>query len=226
MPPASSRRLPTLVITGFGPFPGVPVNASGLMAKKLGNLAARRFRGHRIVSRELTVDWTEALEKLEALYEREKPRLALHFGVSEKARGLVIETVARNATQPTLDFHGRLPPARTVQKDAPSACEATIPAAEIASRLKRLDIPSSLSDDAGRYLCNALFYASLRRAAEMEPPGIAAFVHLPVSLAGAGRKLTEPAAGCPLTWECALTGGLEIMRAALGRPAPRLLKTR
>lgn len=220
------RRLPTIVITGFGAFPGVPVNASGLLARKLGNLAARRFRGHRIVSRELPVDWTEALAKLEALYVREQPKLALHFGVSERAKGLVIETVARNATQPTLDHRGRLPASRTVLKDTPAVCKATVPATEIVARLKSLGIPATLSEDAGRYLCNALFYASLQHAAATEPASIAAFVHIPVSLAGTGRKGAEPEPGCPLTWECALHGGLEIIRASLGRPAPSTLKNR
>src|SRR3990172_12967156 len=38
---------PTILLTGFGPFPGIAKNASALLAAKLGRLAASRFRAHR-----------------------------------------------------------------------------------------------------------------------------------------------------------------------------------
>ncbi len=51
------------------------------------------------MARVLPTEWGLAPEHLEALYGRERPRVALHFGVSQRAQGLVIETVAQNAAK-------------------------------------------------------------------------------------------------------------------------------
>ncbi len=41
-------------------------------------------------------------ERVAALYAREKPQVALHFGVSERAQGLVVETLGAEREKPAL----------------------------------------------------------------------------------------------------------------------------
>ena len=226
MQPRAVRPLPTILLTGFGPFPGVPVNASAHLAKKLAHLAARRFPGHRVVARELPVVWAVAVEKLEALYATERPKLALHFGVSEMARGFVIETVARNATSAALDAEGRRTSARVIVPNGPATLMTMLPAGDIVARLEDLGVPVYLSGDAGRYLCNAIFYAALRSVRGAAPLAMAGFIHIPASLAGFGLKGRQPSPDCPLSPESALAGGLEIIRTCLGRPSSKRVKAR
>jgi pyroglutamyl-peptidase len=210
------RRRSTILLTGFGPFPGMPENASAILVPKLAHLVARRFPSHRVVARVLPTEWEAGPARLKSSYAREKPALAIHFGVSDRARGFVIETLARNVRCDLPDAAGATAASAAVVEAGPGTRPATIPARDIATRLAALGYAASLSDDAGVYLCNCLLYHSLVMAESADPPAVAGFVHIPSSLirAGAARAATH------LDWESALLGGLEIVRACLGRPAP------
>jgi pyroglutamyl-peptidase len=214
----------TILITGFGPFPGMPENASALFAVKLAHLAARRFRGRRVVSRVLATEWEGAPRRLAELYRRERPKLALHFGVSERTAGFAIETTARNVRGPLADATGARPTSPWILREGPEALVCPLPYAEIVARLSARGLPAHISEDAGAYLCNAVFYAALAECSAPSARTRAGLVHIPAALleeraAGRGAKL--PSGDAPrLDWEGALIGGLEIIRTCLGLPPP------
>jgi len=212
------RRRATILLTGFGPFPGVPENASAILVPKLAHLVARRFRAHRVVARILPTEWDAVPERLASHYSREKPCLGLHFGVSERATGFVIETLARNVRGALPDAAGAMPRASCIVEKGPDSLTANLPAEEIVARLGALGIPACLSNDAGAYLCNTTLYTALALATGGRAAPAIGFVHIPVSLERRGAE--GPARGRRLDWEGALAGGLEIIRACLGRPVP------
>jgi pyroglutamyl-peptidase len=215
------RQRTTILLTGFGPFPGVPENASARLVPKLADLAARRFPGHRVVARLLPTEWAAGPDRIAAIYAREKPRLALHFGVSAEADGFVIETLARNIGSRTKDAKGASCGSQVLLEDGPEALDCGVPAREIVDRLTALDIPASLSHDAGAYLCNAVLYKALSLSAEAVRGPRVGFVHIPVALGRqSARRFGLTASEDGLDWESALAGGLEIIRVCLGRPAP------
>src|SRR6185503_17433013 len=76
----------TVLITGFGPFPGVPVNATMQLVPELARAAARQFAGVRIATEVLATEWAAAPQRLDALLAEIEPDLVLHFGVSSRAR--------------------------------------------------------------------------------------------------------------------------------------------
>lgn len=217
------RGATTILITGFGPFPGVPENVSALFAVKLAHLAARRFRGRRVVSRVLPTEWEAAPRRLIELYRRERPHLALHFGVSEGAHGFAVEMMANNLASPSPDAAGLLPLFPKLAPDGPAVLASPIPAPEIVARLTGLGLPARLSEDAGTYLCNAVLYTGLLSASRAGRTRTG-FIHIPARLlephaTGAGPRQKRTAAA-PLAWDGALLGGLEIIRACLGLPPP------
>jgi len=212
------RRRSTILLTGFGPFPGVPENASAILVPKLAHLVARRFHAHRVVARILPVEWDAAPDRLAAHYARERPHLALHFGVSERASGFVIETLARNVRSAVPDAAGAMPRATCIIEKGPESLLSNLPAEEIVMRLGALGIPAHISNDAGTYLCNAALYTALGLAADGRAAPAVGFVHIPVSLERRGAE--RPSRGRSLDWEGALAGGLEIIRTCLGRPLP------
>jgi pyroglutamyl-peptidase len=212
------RRRATILLTGFGPFPGVPDNASAALVPKLAHLVARRFRAHRVVARILPTEWDAVPDRLAAHYARERPCLGLHFGVSERATGFVIETLARNVRAASPDAAGAMPRAACVVEKGPESLATTLPTDEIVARLAALGLPASLSNDAGAYLCNTALYTALALAGEGRTAPAIGFVHIPVSLERRGNG--TPVRGRRLDWEGALAGGLEIIRACLGRPVP------
>jgi hypothetical protein len=67
-------------------------------------------------------------------------------------------------------------------------------------------------------LCNALFYRSLDIVRRSDPVTRNGFIHIPSSLLNEHRPGSRARPTCPLRWDEALDGGLEIIAATLGRP--------
>jgi pyroglutamyl-peptidase len=208
-----------VLVTGFGPFPGVPVNATMGLVPDLVQAARRALPGVRVASAILATEWATAPMRVDALIAEAEPDLVVHFGVSPRARGFEIETRASSACAPLPDASGALPPAAEIRTEN-THLAASLPAHYLVARLRRRAIPAFASRDAGAYLCNALLYHSLDRAREARSRRVG-FVHIPASLARPGGANRGRTGASPLTWDQALEGSLEILAACLGRPPLR-----
>lgn len=209
-----SRRRPAVLLTGFGPFPGVPENASSLLVPELAAVASRRWPGIKFEAVVLPTEWLAGPAAVSEILDCLKPTLALHFGVASTARGFTIESRGHNRTKQLSDAAGRLPPSERLSPDGPDSLAATIPVARIVARLRRRSLPVKLSRDAGGYLCNAVLYGSLRRARQADWRMRSGFVHLPASLGGVA---VSPRSATRLDWSQALEGSLEIIAETVGR---------
>ncbi len=212
----------TVLLTGFGPFPSVPANATSLLVPRLAEAARAAFPGIAFETRTLPTEWSSGIEHLYGLYEELTPTVALHFGVSSRARGFEIEARGRNRLAFVPDAAGALPSTPVLRADGHEYLASTVPVGAIVARLRRRGLPAFISRDAGTYLCNAAFYTALDMARRTEREHRIGFVHLPASLCVEERR---PALGihprCPLSWRDAVEGGLEIIGATLGRPVTR-----
>jgi pyroglutamyl-peptidase len=170
----------TVLITGFGPFPGAPFNPSGLLARALADLRRPGFAdvtriAHVFATRYSTVD-----RELPGLLARHKPDVVLLFGLAARTPFVRIETRARNAMSVLFaDAEGRLPRNRAIAPDGPALRR---PQPAVFGRLLRAAratrVETRLSRDAGRYLCNYLYWRALEATAGSAPP-IVQFVHIP-----------------------------------------------
>lgn len=217
-------RRQTILLTGFGPFPGVPTNASAELVPALAAAIQRRLCGFKVVSSILPTEWRSGPGQLFDLLDEVRPTVALHFGVSSRTPGFTIETRGRNTCAATKDALGEDPVSTCIAHDGPEFLPATLPAPHIVARLRRYGLPALLSRDAGTYLCNALLYQSLDYARRRAPDMRAGFVHLPDTMVSQGamaaRRRIRSTSRIGL--DDAIAGGLEIVAAALGRP-PRPL---
>ncbi|MEO8420684.1 MAG: pyroglutamyl-peptidase I [Hyphomicrobium sp.] len=211
----------SIVLTGFGPFPGVDSNATSDLILELTEAARTRFAGHEVIGEVLPVDWRQAPKALKRLLAGAGAVLALHFGVSDGAKGFQIELVGRNLRGARPDASGELPNGDTVIATGPAMLASTLPAERILTRLTRGGYPCCTSNDAGNYLCNALMYHSLAAARVQQTPFMSGFVHVPASLQRWNCPPGEAAAGhvgnCALTWTAAVAGSIEIIAACLER---------
>lgn len=207
-----------VLITGFGPFPGVPRNVSSTLADHVGREVRRRFPSSNVVTAALPTEWDVAPERASELICDLKPTLALHFGVSDLAHGFVIETIARNAAD-RLDAAGALPVFPVLEPFGPEEMPTMLPAGRINARLRRLGLPTRLSRDAGTYLCNAVFYRSVLTQKELGLGGRSGFVHLPVSIQDAAERQPPPSKrrSVALDFEGAKQGGVEIVATCLNQ---------
>ena len=210
---------PVILVTGFGPFPGAPRNASSLLAEALATAAVRSLPAYKVEAAALPTEWEAAPRRLAELVEEHDPVAAVHFGISRRARGFVVEMRARNLAANVCDARGAYPPAACVQTGGPDEMGATLPVNLIVERLRRLGLPVQLSRDAGDYLCNAILYHSLsevRRRSDAPANLRRGFIHIPDRLLTGERRSGRPATPSKLDWEGAITGGLAILAACAG----------
>lgn len=186
--PAEPNPKQNILITGFGPFPGMARNVSGELTADLRQAAQVRLTRHtpntefQFHHATLKTEWHAGPTRLRALLADLNPILVLHFGVSAQAEGFVLETRGENICRHTIDAIGQTPISPHLCPDSPDAFDATLPTAAILTALQGLNLPAAASNDAGAYLCNAVLFETLKAFANTTPPSprrCAGFIHLP-----------------------------------------------
>ncbi|MGB7038409.1 MAG: pyroglutamyl-peptidase I [Xanthobacteraceae bacterium] len=200
-----------VLITGFGPFPGAPFNPSALLVKALAQrrrpaLADIELTTHVFATSYAAVD--RDLPKLMA----QQPDVVLLFGLAGRRRHLCIEMRARNAVTLLFPDADRNKPQHSViAANAPSSRRGRAPFMRMFGGA-RSRFPSRLSRDAGRYLCNYVYWEALQSAQNSRL--LVQFVHIPPVRIGPRR----PGKQRPLSFTelvCAAEAILIMLKAAV-----------
>ena len=177
-----------LLITGFGPFPTVPDNPSGRLARRLtGSAHLRLILGQAPDCLVLDTRYG-ALDTQLAPALAKRPLAVLMIGVAARRPRICVETRAVNRLSRLFpDADGRV--SRTLAFDPGGPAQHLSPAAsQVRIALRRAGLDAAASRDAGRYLCNASYY----RVLEQGCPAV--FLHIPMPprtprpKAGGGRR--------------------------------------
>ena len=168
----------TILITGFGPFPGAPFNPTGPLVERLARMRRPALAGVTIVPHVFQTSYEAVDRDLPKLIARHKPDALLMFGLALRAKTLRIETRARNALALLPDVSGQSLRRHTIVKGGPSAMALPARARHLFAVSRAARIPLVVSRDAGRYLCNYLCWRAAEAAAR-DGPRIASFVHVP-----------------------------------------------
>jgi pyroglutamyl-peptidase len=168
----------TVLITGFGPFPGAPFNPTGPLVERLARLRRPALADVTIVPHVFQTSYEAVDRELPKLIVRHKPDALLMFGLAPRAKTLRIETRARNALAFLPDVSGQSLRRHTIVKGGPSALALPARARHLFAASRTARIPLVVSRDAGRYLCNYLCWRAAEAAAR-DGPRIASFVHVP-----------------------------------------------
>lgn len=161
-----------LLVTGFGPFPGMAENPSAAIARRVA--ASPRWRRLGVEAEALVLPTAyAALEGMLAPALRAGFDAVLMIGVAGRARTVRVERRADNRASILLpDAGGRR---RTAFAFVPGegSRRSTVAAGRVLHRLRRHSVPCASSQDAGRYLCNASYFAALAE------PAPVVFLHIP-----------------------------------------------
>ncbi len=204
----------TILITGFGPFPGAPFNPTEPLVLEL---ARRRHPGNvRRVAHVFRVSYEAVDRELPALLEREAPDALVMFGLAGRTKHVRVETRARNAITRILpDTGGHVPITATIAPGAPATLPLRTPAQRLLMAARATGVPAALSRDAGRYLCNYLCWRAAE-AARTGAPRLTAFIHVPSLIVPSVRRARgEQSQRPPLTMDDLIRVGEAIVRAAL-----------
>ncbi len=199
----------TILITGFGTFPGAPFNPTEPLVMELARRRHPAFANVRRVAHIFHVSYGAVDRELPALLEREKPDALVMFGLAGRSKHLRVETRARNAlTRLMPDASGQFPVAATIVPGAPAAVPLRAPARRLLLAAQATGVPAALSRDAGQYLCNYLCWRAAE-AARAGAPRLVAFVHVPAV------RRTQVRPRRLLTLDDLTRAGEAIVRAAL-----------
>jgi pyroglutamyl-peptidase len=196
-----------ILVTGFGPFGGDPVNPALEAVRQLeGRVAAGRL----LVTRELPVVRGACIEALARHIREVDPVLVVAIGQAGGRLEITPERVAINVDDYRIpDNAGNQPTQDPVVAGGPAGYWSTLPVKAMVAALKAQGIPASLSNSAGTFICNHLFYGLMHLLAAEGGRRRGGFIHVPYLPEQAARVGGQPSMGLET-----LVRGLEIAVAA------------
>ena len=183
---------PAVLLTGFDPFGGDPVNPSWRIAQAL---HGRQIAGHRVVAAQLPTVFGDALTALDAAIARHRPALVICLGLSGGRHALSVERIAINVDDARIaDNAGAQPIDTPVVAGAPAAYFSTLPIKAMCAAMQAEGVPAEVSQTAGTFVCNHVFYGLMHRLATARglQGARGGFIHVPWLPEQGAPSLTLP----------------------------------
>jgi pyroglutamyl-peptidase len=166
-----------LLLTAFEPFAGETINPSTEVAKAIANLS---FANAQVKSLVVPVDRFLAIEIALHQLREDKPDAVILLGEGSRRFRINPERVAINIDDFRIpDNTGNQPKGEPIVAGAEAAYFSTLPIYTIVEKLIAAKIPAAISNTAGTYLCNRLFYSVMNYLRVENSPTKAGFIHLP-----------------------------------------------
>ena len=164
------------LVTGFEPFGGERINPSFEALRRL----PPRLGAVDIATRVLPVVYGTALPALREAILSAAPDIVLCVGLAGGRAELSLERVAINIDDARIpDNDGNQPIDRPVVARGPAAYFATLPIKAAVAALREAGLPAAVSNSAGTFLCNHVFYGLMHNAAEGKGRFRGGFLHVP-----------------------------------------------
>jgi pyroglutamyl-peptidase len=141
----------------------------------------------------LPVSYERAAAEIAVLLQEESFDAALLLGVAQSTPVIRIEQFARWHALERPDADAQVPGDATLPSGGREQYPATLPLEPLLADLTAGGVPSRLSDDAGRYVCNHTYYAALHAIAAHDLRVRCLFVHVPAD----PETLRKPGSGGP-----------------------------
>nr|WP_274390123.1 pyroglutamyl-peptidase I [Azospirillum doebereinerae] len=177
-------------MTGFEPFGGEDTNPSWEAVRRLDGWECR---GHRVVAHRIPCVFGAALDGLDRAVKLADPVVLLCVGQAQSRSDFSVERVAINLDDARIpDNAGNQPIDAPVIPEGPAAYFASLPIKAIVAAVRAAGLPASVSQTAGTFVCNHLFYGACHLRAVRRPDLRVGFVHIPLSPAQAARHPGSP----------------------------------
>ena len=199
-----------ILVTGFEPFGGQSLNPSWEVARALNGLA---LEGAQITSVQLPCVFAQALPILQQALAQHRPDIVLALGQAEGRCDFSVERVAINVMDARIaDNAGAQPIDVPVVAGAPAAYFSTLPIKALVAGLRAGGFPASVSQTAGTFVCNQVFYALQHALAGL---GVhSGFMHLPLLPEQAAQWPGPTLPSWPASWQIAgVTQALTLLLA-------------
>ena len=211
----AARSPSTVLLTGFDPFGGSDVNPSWQAAR---SLHGRSIAGHRVVGAEVPTVFGRSIDRLTALMEQHRPALVLCTGQAGGRGTISLERVAINVNDARIpDNAGAQPVDTAVVEEGPDAYFTSLPIKAMLQELLLAGISAEVSQTAGTFVCNHLFYGLMHLLSQPAWKGVrGGLIHVPwlPEQGQPSMPADKIAAGLAVAIECALTVRQDIRKQA------------
>jgi pyroglutamyl-peptidase len=201
-----------VLLTGFGRFPGAAFNPTGPLVRHLTKIRRPTFANFRLVSHVFPTSYAAVDRELPHMIAQHRPDIILMFGLATRARTVRIETLARNALSSFPDAMRFSPRSRSIAAGPPIRRQGQAPVLRMLQATRERGVAAKTSRNAGRYLCNYVYWRALEQASSPDGPALVAFVHVPPAV---GFGCTGPSRGI-LTYRALLPAAEAILAAIIG----------
>ena len=208
--PPDTASMPRILLTGFEPFDKDTVNPAWEVARALdGEVIA----GGVVQAVQLPCVFGAAMQSLDEALVAHQPVLVISLGLAGGRSEVMPERVAINIDDARIpDNAGKQPVDAPVVDKAPAAYFSTLPIKAMVRNLRAAGVPAAVSNTAGTFVCNHVFYALMHRLARRAAPGVrGGFIHLPALPQQAAAKPGMPS----MALETQVAGIREAIRTAM-----------
>ncbi len=172
------------IVTGFDAFAGAESNPTEILVKRLPQFLAARGKGKvPIVTGVLPTCCAGSWKTLKGLLRDKGSRKAVLVMLGQAAgrQTIGLERVALNLRDYRIpDNEGHQWAAEKIYKDSENAFISRLPLDKWARDLTAKGIPVEVSNFAGTFVCNEIYFRAWRQAQKNRSPQLVLFIHVPL----------------------------------------------
>jgi pyroglutamyl-peptidase len=166
-----------ILVTGFNPFGGEPVNPA-LEAVKL--LDGKVITGYEVITKEIPTVFGKAIASLKEAIEEVHPDMVICVGQAGGRSTITPERVAINMDDARIpDNEKNQPIDAEIVPGGPAAYFTKLPVKAMVQKMNENGIPASVSNTAGTFVCNHIFYGLMNYLESSARDIRGGFIHIP-----------------------------------------------
>lgn len=165
-----------ILVTGFDPFGGEKINPSIETVKRLpGEIA-----GAKIIKLEIPTVCGKSVEVIEEAIIRYDPDVILSIGQAGGRADISVERIGINMDDFRIpDNEGGKRTDEPIDPQGPDAYFVRVPVKAMVEHIRERNIPASVSNTAGTFVCNHVIYGVCRLIDVKYPDKRSGFIHIP-----------------------------------------------
>ncbi|MCI8897952.1 MAG: pyroglutamyl-peptidase I, partial [Lachnospiraceae bacterium] len=194
-----------ILVTGFDPFGGEEVNPAIETVKRLPDTIG----GAKIIKLEIPTVCHQSLRVIDEAIAGYDPDVVLSVGQAGGRPDITVERVGINVDDCRIpDNAGNQIVDEPIYADGPAAYFVTVPIKAMVQRIRERNIPASVSNTAGTFVCNHVTYGVCHLLAVKYPGKRSGFIHIPFLPQQAVDKKNMPSMSQDMMVE-AITAAIE-----------------
>ncbi len=178
-----------VLLTGFDPFGGEPVNP----AEEAVKMVSSDINGAEVIKITIPTVMTKSVEAIDKAIQEHNPDIVISVGQAGGRFDITPERVAINMDDFRIeDNEGNQVIDKIIQEDGQAAYFSNLPIKAMVKHMNENNIPASVSNSAGTFVCNHVMYGILYMIDKKYPNIKGGFIHIPYMTSQIINKKNTP----------------------------------